>query len=239
MAMFDNVNFVKNGERVTAEVDSRPIKDMIAVLEPKISTIESILQVQGSAIPKLIGISIDEAKLDNSVTSGMVVYVNNQGNILPAKADNPNVAKHFLGIYIKDDSVTPATHKIVVSGELELTGMNITSGTVFYISETTDGAITNTRPSSPIQVGIGIAENKILLKSGSDELNQFSNISSTIINLQDNIQTYDINYNPLKTIFYYEGLKLPSNKYTTGNGTSITLGFNPKTNEILEVIQFK
>lgn len=103
---------------------------------------------------------LDEISMTNAevgaITIGQCVYVSSASNVKKAKAD-ASATSIPIGFVNQASIAASASGSIIVGGVLTTSGL--TAGSVYYLSESTAGAITATAPTgnSEYVVELGIA----------------------------------------------------------------------------------
>lgn len=100
------------------------------------------------------------------------VVIYNGTNFIQAQANNWTNAQ-VSGVI---QNVVGATGDLYISGQCPTTGMTVTAGTTYYLSQTTAGALTATRPMTGVQVRMGTATTSSLFTIRPNTIYQvFSN----------------------------------------------------------------
>ena len=107
---------------------------------------------------------------NEDITAGMAVYMNVSGDFCLAKADSTSTSS-VIGLAVSDVS-SGNSASVISSGSMVLDdwtdvvgGAELTPGVIYYLSPTTAGLLTSTRPtgSGEVVAPVGIAESETVL----------------------------------------------------------------------------
>ena len=226
-----NINWLKDGERASAGILNRPLKEVVNVLNTKFEEINTNIE-SAEKIPTSMGSVVNGTKIDRTVTDGQAVYFDKTSSTYkPAVAGN-GVSSKFVGIYNKVPKGSGFEHRIITLGEANVPASlqaNVI-GTIYYLS-TTPGVLTSNANQGGSAVGMCTATNKITV---SNFIAAKPDLKYTEVAMQDGVVTYQIKYIPGRTMFFIEGILVAQKDITATNGTSVTIkNITPRRGDIL------
>ena len=226
-----SINWLKDGERASAGILNRPLKEVVNVLNTKFEEINTNIET-AEKIPTSMGSVVDETKIDGTVTDGQAVYFDKVSSTYKPAVAGSGESSKFVGIYNKVPKGSGFEHRIITLGEANVPASlqaNVI-GTTYYLS-TTPGALTSNANQGGSAVGMCTATNKITV---SNFIASKPDLKYTEVAMQDGVVTYQIKYIPGRTMFFIEGILVAQKDITATNGTSVTIkNITPRRGDIL------
>lgn len=225
----NSIQWLQDGERASAGILNRPLKEVVNALNTKFQEIETDIET-AERLPTAMGSIVEETKVAD-VTDGQAVYYDKATSTYKPAVAGSGEASKFVGIYNKIQKDNGFDHRIITLGEANVPAslQATTIGTIYYLS-TTAGALT-TDATQGSAVGMCSAENKILV---SNFIAAKADLRYTEVVMQDNVTQYNIKYIPGRTMFFIEGILVRNGDITATNGTNVTIkNITPKTGDIL------
>lgn len=228
------IQWLQDGERASAGILNRPLKEVVNILNPKFEEIKTEIESPARLISST-GFVVEETKLDPAVVDGKVVYFDSAAGKYKLAVSDGTKASKAIGIYNKIDKGNSVfEHRIITLGEARVpSSLQATVIGTFYYLSTTAGDLT-TNASQGSVVGICVDTNKILV-SNTIASKPDLRYSETV--MTNGVTTYNLAYIPGRSMFFIEGILIPPRDITATNGTSVTIkNMVPKSGDILSVM---
>ena len=231
MAAIEQINYLQDGERANAQVLNRPTKEIVEKVNQKFQELDTALNAAGG-FPTALGFTVEEGKVGAGVTNGKAVFFKKDDQTIQlAKSDTPAESK-FIGIYNKASKGAGFEHRVVTFGIADVPeSLQAEIGTVYYLS--TNGDLTKDKTNGSVVVGMGIAQNKILV---SNIVQPKPDLGYAEAKMQKGKKEYAIKYIPGRTMFYVEGILVAPADITATDGSNVTIKFEPKAGDILAAV---
>lgn len=225
-----SIQWLQDGERASAGILNRPLKEVVDALNTKFQEIETDIET-AERLPTSVGSIVDDVKVAD-VTDGQAVYYDSASSTYKPAVAGSGAASKFVGIYNKVTKDNGFEHRIITLGEANVPASltATTVGTMYYLS-TTAGTLTTDASQGGSAVGMCSDANKIIV---SNFVAAKSDLRYTEVALQDSVTTYSIKYIPGRTMFFIEGILVRNSDITATDGVNVTIkNITPKTGDIL------
>lgn len=226
-----SIQWLQDGERASAGILNRPLKDVVDALNTKFQEIETDIET-AERLPTSVGSIVDETKIDGSVTDGQAVYYDSASSTYKPAVAGSGAASKFVGIYNKVTKDNGFEHRIITLGEASVPASltATTVGTMYYLS-TTAGTLTTDDTQGGSAVGMCSDTNKIIV---SNFVAAKPDLRYTEVAMQDSVTEYNIKYIPGRTMFFIEGVLVAPKDITATDGVKVTIkNIVPKRGDIL------
>ena len=149
--LLDTINWIADGERATALVLNRTLKEFV----------QSVDNNELNLTSKSSSISVVPATdLEGSVATDNFVYHNSDGLFHRALGGDSTTDK-TVGLYANVDG----NYSIVFSGVVGFTGL--TTGSTYYLSDTVPGGLTDVSYPGAVKVGVALSDDRLLISIGA------------------------------------------------------------------------
>lgn len=225
-----SIQWLQDGERASAGILNRPLKEVVDVLNTKFQEIETDIET-AERLPTSVGSIVDDAKVAG-VTDGQAVYYDSASSTYKPAVAGSGAASKFVGIYNKVTKDNGFEHRIITLGEANVPASltATTVGTMYYLS-TTAGTLTTDASQGGSAVGMCSDTNKIIV---SNFVAAKPDLRYTEVAMQDRVMEYSIKYIPGRTMFFIEGVLVAPKDISATDGVKVTIkNIVPKRGDIL------